>query len=130
MRALILVVGLAIAGPVPASNTPSPAGPPHFEMVLTPTTSGYAAECLAGCSWRTLSFACATDCDAVIDADGVRVPATTEEGDPVFAFHFRRLSNGWRMESLGGTGWQTLGWGCGTGSCAARVTERGVSGPA
>lgn len=130
MRALILAAALALVGPLPASETPVPANAAHFEMVLTPTANGYAADCLTGCRWQSLSFECDNDCVAVIDANGVSLPATEKQGEAEFAFRFHRLPNGWQMESLGGTGWQTLGWGCGTGSCAARVTERGVSGPA
>ena|SRR6186997_1409929 len=130
MRALILAAGLAFAGAGPGPSVPATAAGARFEILLTPTSTGYDARCQSGCHWQTLSFTCAADCHAVIDANGVYPEATATQGDAAFAFRFYRLPNGWRMESLGGTGWETLGWGCGTFSCTARVTERGVSGPA
>jgi hypothetical protein len=130
MRAFVLAACVAIAGSTACAAAQSQTGGDIFQLELTPTASGYTARCASGCSWQTLSFACAEDCHAVIDANGVYPLATTKQGSAAFAFQLHRMADGWQMESLGGTHWRSLGWGCGAIGCTARVTESGVSGPA
>lgn len=110
--------------------TPAPPPASHFRIAFTRTTAGYTAECASGCKWTALAFECGDECTALIDESGVRIGTEAKIGDPVFAFRFHRTADGFRLVSLGGTGWTDLSWGCGVFSCTAHVDESGVSGSA
>lgn len=129
MRTLLLV-GLALVGSHAVPRPPAQATPAHFRMVISPDGDGYAATCSTGCHWHALNFSCSGDCQVVIDNGGVFINSTTRTEVPTFAFKFRPVEKGWQLESLAGTGWQTLGWRCGMlGACSAEVDETGVRGP-
>jgi hypothetical protein len=130
MRKMIVAAGVAAVAALSWALARPVVDDSKFRLELTPTATGYRAVCETGCRWESLSFDCAADCHAVIDANGVYPQATTKQGEAEFAFHLQRIGSGWRAESLGGTGWLSLGWSCGAAGCAARVTDHGVSGPA
>ncbi|MES2123365.1 MAG: hypothetical protein V4503_01630 [Gemmatimonadota bacterium] len=124
-----LLAGLSLVFVVTALTAARPrSGLPHFQLTLERTAKGWAAECDSGCSWKQLSVSCASDCAVLIDADGVSSSVVKARVSDKFGFIVRRSERGWNAESVSGTAWKEIGWGCPLDVCRARVDELGVSG--
>lgn len=122
---LVFLAGIAGSSPsAPVSQAPQG----HFRLVLERSDSGFTAHCEAGCSWKELTFRCVADCHALIDANGVALNPESRATTSPFAFRLHPTVDGWAAESVAGTAWISLSYGCGTVACRARVTEFGVSG--
>jgi hypothetical protein len=108
-----------------AESTPRGA-PSSFSMVITSTTTGWAAHCDTGCRWSDVSYECPGQCAAVFDATGVATPGATQTDTSVFAFTIERTEQGNLATAQNGAAWQQLTWGCGAAECRARVSTDGV----
>ena len=100
----------------------------HFRIVWERSDSGLRAECSDGCLWKELTFACPTDCQPLVDANGLNSDSLAKAQPSAFAFRIQRTFDGLRAESLRGTAWQALSYGCRGLPCRARMDEHGVYG--
>lgn len=97
-----------------------------FEITLERSGNDWKAECASGCTWTELAVACPTDCQVLIDANGVTVNPDRPFTVRTFGFVVSGSGRNWQAESVTGTLWTKLGWGCSPFSCRARLTEAGV----
>ena len=118
---------VAFAGITVTKPAPKAAEPVAFSIVLTTTANGWEAQCDSGCRWTALSFACATACPAIVDANGVFTLETPGRQESPFSIVLHHSSSGVNATSRGGTAWTSLTWGCGRLPCRARVNRLGVT---
>jgi hypothetical protein len=113
---------------IPVLLVARPAEPvARFQLTLERTANGWAAQCDTGCAWAELSVSCDNRCRVLIDASGVTAPFSGSQTEAAFGFVVSRTGKGWQAESLAGTAWTKVGWGCLTGRCRARIDEVGVT---
>ena len=123
-----LLVGAVTLLAVPLLLASRPSQPvERFQLSLERTAKGWVAQCDTGCDWTELSVACAGDCRVLIDAAGVIANAGNRQTDAAFGFVISRAEKGWQAESVVGTAWSRVGWGCLSGRCRVRINESGVS---
>jgi hypothetical protein len=128
MKTIALVGALLLFGQRPPQLLPiAQQQPAHFEFTLERTASGFAAQCSVGCEWERVAIACPADCRILLDASGVSYAAVPREVRG-FVILLQPTDAGWQARSYGETAWRTLGWGCESRWCRARVDERGVAG--
>ncbi len=102
----------------------------HFRITIDRSDSGFVARCDTGCTWTALSLSCDARCRPLIDANGVYLSPVASPRQAPFAFRFEATANGWKAESVRGTAWLALSYGCGPDNCAAWIDEFGVHGGA
>lgn len=122
-----IVVGL-LAGGHQSSTVQGPLA--AFSVVVETTSTGWLARCDSGCTWREVSFACATACDAILGSTGLFSTATLPPRPTSFLFVLTRTRTGICAEARQGTLWSRLSWSCGaaTNSCRVAVDASGVRG--
>lgn len=124
-----LIVGIATVFVVVVLTAAVPTGSPAtFEITLERSGEGWNAYCASGCEWTDLAVTCQNDCRVLIDANGVTInpeePATARS----FGFVVSGSGRNWQAESVTGTAWTKVGWGCRPFSCRVRLDEAGVGG--
>ena len=100
----------------------------HFRIVWERSDAGFRAQCSDGCLWKELTFACRADCRPLVDATGLNADSLAKAQPSGFAFRIQPTFDGLRAESLRGTAWQALSYGCRALPCRARMDEHGVYG--
>lgn len=128
LTTLLLILASGAGGSTAVPGNPRLPGAAHFRIVLESSPTGFTARCDTGCFWRTLTYNCGSNCLAVLDVHGVRGGPATARPDAAFGFRIQGTASGWTAESLGGTFWNTLSYGCWSSRCRARVDEHGVTG--
>ena len=124
MRILRLAASVCSLGVLIGARPQAPIA--RFQVVLERAGNGWRAHCDSGCTWIDLSIGCATDCHAFVDANGVAVDVAIPETKASFGFVIGRADDGWQAESVVGTSWTRVEWGCGRISCRARLDQDGV----
>jgi hypothetical protein len=120
LASLLVIVSVMGARP---SDTVAP-----FTMTLSRSGDVWAATCDSGCAWITAEVTCPDTCRVLIDASGVSPDVQEAKTRARFGFVVSRDKKSWQAESLAGTAWAKIGWGCGAADpCRARITEVGVS---
>lgn len=118
MSAVFGVIVLAGAAPV---RTPA-----TFEIILERSGQGWNAHCASGCAWAELAVTCQNSCSVLIDANGVTLNPEQPNTSRNFGFVVSGSGRDWHAESVTGTKWIKLGWGCPPTSCRVRLDEAGV----
>jgi hypothetical protein len=113
--------GIAVNKPIQRATEPV-----NFSIVVTTTVNGWAATCDSGCRWKGLSFACASACPAIIDANGLVTLASIRSDSTPFSIVLHHDFHGAQATSRGGTAWTRLAWDCQSFPCRARVDRLGV----
>jgi hypothetical protein len=124
----LMFLTILAAGSSSLTPTEVQPGLAHFRIVWERSDSGFRAECAAGCLWKKLTFKCASGCRALIDANGLNPDSLATIQPSPFAFRMEPTLDGWHAESLRGTAWRALSYGCRSFSCRALMDEHGVSG--
>jgi hypothetical protein len=128
VRALAFVlIGVALTASChrPASIVTVAVPESHFSLVLEHSSSGWAAQCKAGCRWKEVTMTCG-GCTIRLDVAGISELRATHRKADGFEFTVSRTSEGLAAEAVAGARWTSLTWGCKEGTCRARIDETGV----
>ena len=126
----LALLGLALVAACFSAKQPVRPAPiaNSFSLVVQRIPNGWAAQCDSGCRWKDVSFACARDCAAIVDANGLVTVLTPRTEPTAFSIRLEPTANGVAAESRAGTSWKTLTWECVSSSCPIRLDANGMAG--